>query len=45
MGFGVEALQTCGLLKASGVEQQTLDMALQRLTRRAAKAATASASW
>jgi hypothetical protein len=37
---GVEALQELRFAaKASGVEQQTLDMALQRFTRRAAEAA------
>jgi hypothetical protein len=40
IGVGVEALQELRLAaKASGVEQQTLDMALQRFTRRAAEAA------
>jgi lambda family phage tail tape measure protein len=39
IGVGVEALQELRFAaKASGVEQQTLDMALQRLTRRAAEA-------
>jgi hypothetical protein len=39
IGVGVEALQELGFAaKASGVEQQTLDMALQRFTRRAAEA-------
>jgi hypothetical protein len=38
IGVGVEALQELRFAaKASGVEQQTLDMALQRFTRRAAK--------
>ena len=37
IGVGVEALRFAA--KASGVEQQTLDMALQRFTRRAAEAA------
>jgi hypothetical protein len=37
---GVEALQELRFAaKASGIEQQTLDMALQRFTRRAAGAA------
>jgi DDE superfamily endonuclease len=37
IGVGVEALQELRFAaKASGVEQQTLDMALQRFTRRAA---------
>ena len=40
IGIGVEALQELRFAaKASGVEQQTLDMALQRFTRRAAEAA------
>jgi hypothetical protein len=40
IGVGVEALQGLRFAaKASGVEQQTLDMALQRFTRRAAEAA------
>jgi hypothetical protein len=40
VGVGVEALQELRFAaKASGVEQQTLDMALQRFTRRAAEAA------
>ena len=40
IGVGVEALQELRVAaKASGVEQQTLDMALQRFTRRAAEAA------
>jgi hypothetical protein len=40
LGVGVEALQELRFAaKASGVEQQTLDMALQRFTRRAAEAA------
>jgi lambda family phage tail tape measure protein len=40
IGVGVEALQELRFAaKASGVEQQTLDMALQRFTRRAAEAA------
>jgi hypothetical protein len=40
VGVGVEALQGLRFAaKASGVEQQTLDMALQRFTRRAAEAA------
>src|ERR687898_320088 len=39
-GGGVEALQELRFAaKASGVEQQTLDMALQRFTRRTAEAA------
>jgi hypothetical protein len=39
IGVGVEALQELRFAaKASGVEQQTLDMALQRFTRRAAGA-------
>ena len=39
IGVGVEALQELRFAaKASGVEQQTLDMALQRFTRRAAEA-------
>jgi len=37
IGVGVEALRFAA--KASGVEQQTLDMALQRFARRAAEAA------
>jgi hypothetical protein len=40
IGIGVEALQELRFAaKASGVAQQTLDMALQRFTRRAAEAA------
>jgi hypothetical protein len=40
IGVGVEALQELRFAaKASGVEQQTLDMPLQRFTRRAAEAA------
>src|ERR687891_520446 len=40
IGVGVEALQELRFAaKASGVEQQTLDMALQRFPRRAAEAA------
>jgi lambda family phage tail tape measure protein len=40
IGLGVEALQELRFAaKASGVEQQTLDVALQRFTRRAAEAA------
>ena len=40
IGAGVEALQELRFAaKASGVEQQTLDLALQRFTRRAAEAA------
>ena len=40
IGVGVEALQELRFAaKAAGVEQGTLDMALQRLTRRAAEAA------
>ena len=40
IGIGVEALQELRFAaKASGVEQQTLDMALQRFTRRTAEAA------
>ena len=40
IGLGVEALQELRFAaKASGVEQQTLDMAMQRFTRRAAEAA------
>jgi hypothetical protein len=40
IGVGVEALQELRFAaRASGVEQQTLDMALQRFTRRAAEAA------
>src|ERR687892_1662742 len=40
IGVGVEALQELRFAaKASGVEQQTLDMALQRFTRRVAEAA------
>jgi hypothetical protein len=40
IGVGVAALQELRFAaKASGVEQQTLDMALQRFTRRAAEAA------
>jgi hypothetical protein len=40
IGVGVEALQELRYAaKASGVEQQTLDMALQRFARRAAEAA------
>ena len=40
IGVGVEALQELRFAaKASGVEQQTLDMALQRFSRRAAEAA------
>jgi hypothetical protein len=40
IGVGVEALQELRFAaKASGVEQQTLDLALQRFTRRAAEAA------
>jgi hypothetical protein len=40
IGVGVEALQELRFAaKASGVEQQTLDMALQRFTHRAAEAA------
>jgi hypothetical protein len=40
IGVGVEALQELRFAaKASRVEQQTLDMALQRFTRRAAEAA------
>jgi hypothetical protein len=40
IGVGAEALQELRFAaKASGVEQQTLDMALQRFTRRAAEAA------
>jgi lambda family phage tail tape measure protein len=40
IGVSVEALQELRFAaKASGVEQQTLDMALQRFTRRAAEAA------
>ena len=40
IGVGVEALQELRFAaKASGVEQQTLDMALQRFARRAAEAA------
>jgi hypothetical protein len=40
IGVGVEALQELRFAaKASGFEQQTLDMALQRFTRRAAEAA------
>src|SRR5262245_58277785 len=40
IGVGVEALQELRFAaKASGVEQQTLDMALQHFTRRAAEAA------
>ena len=40
IGVGVEALQELRFAaKASGVEQQTLDMALQRFTRRTAEAA------
>src|SRR5919106_1313542 len=40
IGVGVEALQELRFAaKASGVEQHTLDMALQRFTRRAAEAA------
>src|SRR5918994_7926781 len=40
IGVGVEALQELRFAaKASGVEQQTLDMELQRFTRRAAEAA------
>jgi lambda family phage tail tape measure protein len=40
IGVGMEALQELRFAaKASGVEQQTLDMALQRFTRRAAEAA------
>jgi hypothetical protein len=43
IGVGVEALQELRFAaKASGVEQQTLDMALQRFTRRAAEAAPPS---
>jgi hypothetical protein len=37
IGVGVEALQELRFAKASGVEQQTLDMALQRFTRRVAE--------
>ena len=44
IGVGVEALQELRFAaKASGVEQQTLDMALQRFTRRAAEAAQGTA--
>jgi hypothetical protein len=40
IGVGVEALQELRVAaKASGIEQHTLDMALQRFTRRAAEAA------
>jgi hypothetical protein len=40
IGVGAQALQELRFAaKASGVEQQTLDMALQRFTRRAAEAA------
>jgi hypothetical protein len=40
IGVGVEALQELRFAaKASGIEQQTLDMALQRFTRHAAEAA------
>jgi hypothetical protein len=40
IGVGVEALQELRFAaKASGIEQQTLDMALPRFTRRAAEAA------
>jgi hypothetical protein len=40
IGVGVEALQESQFAaKASGIEQQTLEMALQRFTRRAAEAA------
>jgi hypothetical protein len=40
IGVGVEALQELRFAaKASGIEQQTLDMALQRFTCRAAEAA------
>ena len=40
IGVGVEALQELRFAaKASGIEQQTLDMALQRFTRRTAEAA------
>ena len=43
IGVGVEALQELRFAaKASGVAQQTLDMALQRFTRRAAEAAQAT---
>ena len=43
IGVGVEALQELRFAaKASGIEQQTLDMALQRFTRRAAEAAQGS---
>src|ERR671919_3064798 len=42
IGVGVEALQELRFAaKASGVEQQTLDMALQRFTRRAVEAVEA----
>ena len=45
IGVGVEALQELRFAaKASGVEQQTLDMALQRFTRRAAEAARVPAT-
>jgi hypothetical protein len=41
IGAGVQALHDLRFAaKASGIEQQTLDMALQRFTRRAAEAAT-----
>jgi hypothetical protein len=44
IGVGVEALQELRFAaKASGIEQQTLDMALQRFTRRAAEAAQGTA--
>ena len=43
IGVGVEALQELRFAaKASGVEQQTLDIALQRFTRRAGEAAQGS---
>ncbi len=44
IGVGVEALQELRFAaKAAGIEQGTLDMALQRFTRRAAEAARAAA--
>jgi hypothetical protein len=45
IGVGVEALQELRFAaKASGIEQQTLDMALQRFTRRTAEAAQGTAT-
>jgi hypothetical protein len=45
IGVGVEALQELRFAaKASGLEQQTLDMALQRFTRRAAEGRCTSSS-